>query len=162
MDILQEYNPILVGTIPIDIDLPDSDLDIICEVHDFNSFEELVISSFQDFQDFRYSIRTVYGIRRIVVNFNYNGWPIEIFGQPIPSKEQNGYQHMIVEYRILKILGNKGHRMIRDLKDGGLKTEPAFAKLMKREGNAFELLLEIYDWEEDKLIDYLRTISIDA
>ena len=28
---LKEYNPILPGTIPIEIDLPKSDLDIICE-----------------------------------------------------------------------------------------------------------------------------------
>jgi hypothetical protein len=28
---LKKYNPILTGTIPIEIDLPESDLDMICE-----------------------------------------------------------------------------------------------------------------------------------
>ena len=31
LEILEKYNPILTGTIPIGIDLPESDLDIICQ-----------------------------------------------------------------------------------------------------------------------------------
>ncbi|VTQ04165.1 DUF4269 domain-containing protein [Sphingobacterium daejeonense] len=31
---LSEYNPILIGTIPIDIAIEESDLDIACEVYD--------------------------------------------------------------------------------------------------------------------------------
>jgi len=34
-NILYEFKPILVGTIPIEIDIENSDLDIICEVTDF-------------------------------------------------------------------------------------------------------------------------------
>ena len=34
LKILREYNPTLVGTIPIEIDISESDLDIICEVYD--------------------------------------------------------------------------------------------------------------------------------
>ncbi|WP_081735122.1 DUF4269 domain-containing protein [Paenibacillus gorillae] len=34
------YAPLLVGTIPIDIDIEESDLDIICEVHNFPQFTQ--------------------------------------------------------------------------------------------------------------------------
>lgn len=39
---LRQYTPIVVGTIPIGIDIPDSDLDIICHVSDFRSFQNLI------------------------------------------------------------------------------------------------------------------------
>ncbi|AHV99523.1 DUF4269 domain-containing protein [Paenibacillus sabinae] len=154
MDVLHGYDPILVGTIPIHIDLPDSDLDIICEVHDFNGFKQWMVSEFGDLQDFRCVTRTVDGIRRIVANFRFQGWPIEIFGQPVPTKEQNGYRHMLIEHRILTILGDEGLSAIRELKSRGLKTEPAFAKLLKLEGDAYARLLEMVHWKEAEWIDF--------
>lgn len=41
-NILSQYNPVLVGTIPIDIDIASSDLDIICEVYDHQIFEKTI------------------------------------------------------------------------------------------------------------------------
>jgi len=38
-EILEKYNPILTGTIPIGIDLPESDLDIICECENHTEFK---------------------------------------------------------------------------------------------------------------------------
>ncbi len=37
---LAPYQPIVVGTIPINIDIENSDLDIICEVYDYNEFAD--------------------------------------------------------------------------------------------------------------------------
>ncbi len=48
--ILKGYNPILVGTIPIDIGK--SDLDIICEVYDFDKFEKVLNLSFNKYERF--------------------------------------------------------------------------------------------------------------
>lgn len=42
MDKLQPYDPFLVGTIPIGIDLEHSDLDIICCVKELSTFEMLL------------------------------------------------------------------------------------------------------------------------
>eukprot|EP01132_Coremiostelium_polycephalum_P010801 gene10801-13222_t len=39
---LSEYTPTLCGTIPISIDIEGSDLDIIMEVHDFNTFNQKI------------------------------------------------------------------------------------------------------------------------
>lgn len=67
-EVLGEYNPILVGTIPIVIDIPSSDLDIICEVHDFEEFEQLLVQCFQEMSMFYISKRTVQDVPRIVCN----------------------------------------------------------------------------------------------
>ncbi|WP_018756509.1 DUF4269 domain-containing protein [Paenibacillus terrigena] len=148
---LQAYHPLLVGTIPLDIDLPESDLDMICEVHDLQAFQELVIHTYGQMEQFRSHQREVGGIMRFVANFTYNGWPIEIFAQAIPAYEQNGYRHMIVEHRILQVIGTEGKREIRELKQNGLKTEPAFAKWLNLDGDPYSALLAMYDWSDEKL-----------
>ena len=38
LQLLSSYNPILTGTIPIGIDIPSSDLDIICECKNHDAF----------------------------------------------------------------------------------------------------------------------------
>ncbi|GAA2327881.1 hypothetical protein GCM10009853_101140 [Glycomyces scopariae] len=42
---LKDYSPILAGTIPIEIDIEASDLDIICEVKNESDFIEFFIES---------------------------------------------------------------------------------------------------------------------
>jgi len=148
---LQSYDPLLVGTIPIDIDLPESDLDIICEVHDLQAFEELIIDTYGQMELFRSHQREVGGMMRFVANFTYHGWPIEIFAQAIPTTAQNGYRHMIVEHRILQMIGAEGKQEIRELKRSGLKTEPAFAKWLNMDGDPYAVLLGMYDWCDEEL-----------
>ncbi len=35
--VLADYDPLLTGTLPLGLDLPDTDLDVICQVEDFRS-----------------------------------------------------------------------------------------------------------------------------
>ena len=44
---LAGFDPVLVGTIPIDLDLPESDLDIICEVNDLDDFERVLYAHYR-------------------------------------------------------------------------------------------------------------------
>lgn len=161
-NILKEYNPILVGTIPIDIDIPESDLDIICEVNDFKTFKRVLIEHYQELNGFNCSIKKVDNNPRIVSSFQYKEWTIEVFGQTLPPHQQNGYKHMIIEDRILNILGTKGKEKIRKLKIEGLKTEPAFGQLLKINEKPYEYLLQMFEWEDNKLKEYLRAISFDV
>ncbi len=139
--ILKEYSPILVGTIPLEIDIEKSDLDIICEVHNFYEFEKLIKNSFQKYENF--NINKINGNQAIVVNFFIKEFEIEIYGQAIPTKEQYGYRHMIIEDKILKLGGNKLKREIINLKRNGMKTEPAFAKYLNLNGNPYKELLKL-------------------
>ena len=114
--ILREYNPTLVGTIPIEIDISESDLDIVCEVYDLEEFEELVIKSFNKYDNFRIERQAVKGLLTSISYFGYSNFLIEIFGQPKPVIEQNGYRHMIVEKKLLEISGESARKKIIKLK----------------------------------------------
>ncbi|WP_373288499.1 DUF4269 domain-containing protein [Paenibacillus silvae] len=153
LKILQNYNPILVGTIPIGINIETSDLDIICEVKNFEEFERLCKEHFRDKQGFSITRRVVEEIERIKINFMIENWPIELFGQNKSTSEQNGYLHMIIEDRMLKLYGKKFKEHIIHLKSTGMKTEPAFAKILRLEGDPYLKLLEINNWTDEELRD---------
>lgn len=139
-DILKKYSPILAGTIPIEIDIEESDLDIICEVKDKVEFEKFLIQAFKDF-DLNIEIFKINNEKLIVCNFKLEEFPIEIFGQNKPTTQQNAYLHMIAEYKILQEKGEKFKQKIIDLKKQGMKTEPAFGMLLHLE-NPYEDLLK--------------------
>ncbi|WP_339817294.1 DUF4269 domain-containing protein [Paenibacillus sp. FSL R7-0216] len=150
------YHPVLAGTIPLDIDLPESDLDIICEVYDAKRFEQELELHFGVCSNYACSSKTVGGLLRTVANFTHRGFAFEVFGQPKPVTEQNAYQHMIVEHRLLEMGGPEAWDAIRKLKAAGLKTEPAFGRFFRLEGDPYEALLAMYDWEDARLHHFME------
>jgi GTP-dependent phosphoenolpyruvate carboxykinase len=64
---------------------------------------------------------------------------------------------MVVEYKLLKRLGEPARETIIELKKSGYKTEPAFAKLLHIPGDPYEELLEMYRWPEDRLDAYIKS-----
>jgi hypothetical protein len=138
---LTPYHPILVGTIPINIDIENSDLDIICEVSDKNEFIDKLNTLFGSEKNFTIHERPKFDA--IKANLIIDGFEIEIFGQNIPTTQQNAYRHMLIEHKLLLAKGEKFRQDIIDLKNQGYKTEPAFAKLLGFEGNPYEELLKL-------------------
>ncbi len=141
--ILRAYTPILDGTIPLGIDIRGSDLDIICAARDLDAFARAVTDAFGARPGFHIQREVVKGIESVIANFDYGGFPIEIFGQPKPAREQNAYRHMLVEARLLEIGGERARRAIRKMKRAGLKTEPAFARYFNLQGDPYEELLRL-------------------
>ena len=80
------YHPILVGTIPINIDIENSDLDIICEVSDKNEFINKLNTSFGSEKDF--TIHESPKFDAIKANFKLDNFEIEIFGQNLPPQNK--------------------------------------------------------------------------
>lgn len=143
---LISYSPLLAGTIPIEIDIEGSDLDIICEVdlrYRERFLEELTLNELIP-PETEVKIETILvnGEKSIVLNFMLEEFQIEIFGQNKPSMEQNAYRHMLVEYKILQEKGADFKQKIIELKKQGIKTEPAFGMLMNLE-NPYEDLLKL-------------------
>ncbi|MDH6252874.1 hypothetical protein M2347_002601 [Chryseobacterium sp. H1D6B] len=140
---LKAYSPILAGTIPIEIDIEGSDLDIICEVNP--QFEEDFLSDLKINElipsDVKVDNTVINGEKCIVLNFMLEEFPVEIFGQNKLTTEQNAYRHMIAEYKILQEKGEKFKQKIIELKTNGIKTEPAFGLLLGLE-NPYEDLLK--------------------
>lgn len=150
-EILRVYHPVLTGTIPLAIDIPSSDLDIICKVYDLDEFQRAVRAAFGQHAGFRITRESVRDIPSIVANFDYDGFPIEIFGQPKPVMEQNAYRHMLVQERLLAIGGEQARVAIRALKLDGIKTEPAFARYFNLVGDPYDVLLQLSFLSEDEL-----------
>lgn len=138
---LSYYSPILAGTIPIEIDIEGSDLDIICEVKDETEFLEVLNQVLPQGVDFKIEANVINNENCIILNCMLEEFPIEIFGQNKPTAEQNAYRHMIAEYKILQEKGTEFKHKIIELKKQGIKTEPAFGLLMNLE-NPYEDLLK--------------------
>lgn len=142
LETLKQYSPILVGTIPIDIDIPNSDLDIICECKNHSQFTKYIRNEFGNKKDFKIYTTKKNGVDCTIAEFKTDNFIFEIFGQNIPTDKQNAYRHMIVEDLLLSKKGNDFKNKIKELKTSGIKTEPAFAKLLGLTGNPYVELLK--------------------
>lgn len=141
---LANFNPILVGTIPINIDTNTSDLDIICYWTNKLGFINTLKSSFCNEIDFSITEKIKKNNEVVVAKFMLEEFPVEIYGQNMPTTEQNGYKHMIIEHKLLLEKGEEFRLQIINLKNQGYKTEPAFTKLLGLDStNPFDELLKL-------------------
>ena len=143
---LKQFDPILVGTIPINIDIENSDLDIICCFEDKQTFQKFVVDNFSNEKDFTIREQLALDTLAIVANFVVDNFEIEIFGQNIPTKQQFAYRHLIVEYNLLKKHGEEFRQQIVELKRQGHKTEPAFGLAL---GLTNDPYIELLKFETD-------------
>lgn len=139
---LASFTPVLCGTIPIEVDIEESDLDIIMEVHDATAFREAVTALCGAYKGFHMQEQMVHDLPTIIANFECAGFPFELFGQPRAIQQQNAYRHMIVEYALLLQEPHLKQEVIR-LKKQGIKTEPAFAQILQLKGDPHEELLRL-------------------
>ncbi|PJJ59820.1 DUF4269 domain-containing protein [Hymenobacter chitinivorans] len=160
--VLQAFDPVLAGTIPLNIDLPDSDLDIICEVKPAaqRQFRALLEQHYGRLPEFRVSQHRVGKHDSIVCSFRAAGETVEIFGQDVPPMRQNALRHMLVEHAILQAGGEAWRTAVRQLKQQGLKTEPAFAQLLGLPGNSYEALLTLEGWSTEALRERLPALPL--
>ncbi len=135
MQYLYDFNPILVGTIPLEINIDGSDLDIICYWQDKQLFIDVINQCFSEYKDYTLHEVEINGYPTVIANFFIENFEIEIFGQNIPVAQQYGYRHMIIEYNILLQKGDEFKSRVIELKKQGYKTEPAFALLLDIKGN---------------------------
>ncbi|WP_310550559.1 DUF4269 domain-containing protein [Paenibacillus glufosinatiresistens] len=134
--VLDQWDPLLAGTVPIGLQLPGSDLDILCEVpeREMAELREVLTRRFGGLPGFGVSVRRVRGIPRLVARFDAGGWPVEVFGQPVPVRCQNGFRHMAAEQRVLELRGEAFREEVMKLRRDGYKTEPAFARMLELAG----------------------------
>jgi len=153
---LREFDPVLVSTICLGIDVPDSDLDVVCEIDDPQRFAAVVESAFSHHEAFELCHRTDRTLPAVVAQFRYAGFTIEIFGEPQPVERQNAYRHHVVHARLLAIGGEAMRRAIQRLKASGLKTEAAFATHLGLGGDPYETMLALSDLSDDALREMMR------
>lgn len=149
---LHAYSPTLAGTYPLGIEVPGSDLDILCEVYDLNKFERLIQSVFGQYQEFKQWRSVKQGFESVVCTFVTLEFVWEIFGQPRPITEQQAFRHLVVERLLLEHCTENARAAIRDLKLAGIKTEPAFAHYFLLEGDPYQHLANLYEAPLEKIL----------
>ncbi len=139
---LYAFDPVLAGTYPIGIYLPESDIDIICQYNKPEHFISVLKNAFSGLEGFHIKTKSIREIESIIARFRFAGFKFEVFGQPIPVKEQYAYRHMLIEDNILSAQGAYFRIEVLTLKEKGLSTEEAFAFLLGIEGDPYDGLLE--------------------
>jgi hypothetical protein len=141
---LAPFQPVLTGTLPLDIFIGGkSDLDIICCSAAFQPVEKILLSHFASATGFIFFEKMIRSVPTLLCRFQLDAFPIEIFCQHKPVLEQWAYRHMIVEYDLLKKYGEPFKQQVIELKQQGIKTEPAFAQLLGLTGDPYEALLNL-------------------
>lgn len=150
------YAPALAGTIPLGLDLPDSDLDLLCEVYDSAEFIQGLEAEYGNQPGFYWVEKRLDHFPVTLARFTAGGFPIEIFGQPRPVIEQRAYRHMLIEARLLRLAGEPAYRAIGELRAQGVKTEAAFARYFGLPGDPYQRLLELERMDDAELLAFLQ------
>ncbi len=145
METLAAYDARLAGTIPLDVDIPGSDLDIICQVAGAqrDAFAELLRKEYGHLAGFALARKQRYGQTIILCDFTCRDVPIQVYGSPEPVARQRAWVHMIAEAHLLAQAKPEDKEAVRALKLAGVKTEPAFAQVFGLAGDAYETLYEL-------------------
>ena len=84
LDALHAFEPVLAGTIPININIESSDLDILCCWQQKEEFTKKIIEYFSSNKSFTIREKIIHSQPAVIANFFIDGFEIEIFGQNIP------------------------------------------------------------------------------
>jgi hypothetical protein len=152
---LEAYHPTLVGSFPLGLQIDGSDLDIVCDCEDLEVFERAlgpilaalgVAARVERYPEFA----------AVVAVFEVGDVEVEIFAQALPVHAQRGFRHLVIEGRLLGIGGAALRTQVRELKRAGLKTEPAFARILGLAGDPHQALLELESWSPERLAALIR------
>lgn len=150
--VLRAYRPMLAGTIPLGLDLPESDLDLLCQAQDLDAFIRDASAAYGHLPEFRADRIMVRARPTALVQFRAEGFAIELFAQDRPPEAQEGWRHFVLEGRLLELAGDPGLDDLRRLRLAGWKTEPAFAHWLGLDGDdPYQALLELADWDDEAL-----------
>ncbi len=142
LETLGPFDPHVAGTPPLGLDLPGSDIDILCHAPDLPAFAQHVWEAVHERDGFAIRQWIADG-RPVVASFQAEGWRFEIFGQALPVEQQWGWRHFRVEQRLLVLGGTALRKAVMHIRCRGAKTEPAFAEALRLPGDPYQALLQL-------------------
>ena len=155
LEVLAPFDPRVAGTPPLGLDLPGSDIDVLCFAPNACVFTDIVWHAFSDAPAF-IAKQWVDPRRPVVVSFEAAGWQIQLYGEAIPVERQRGWRHFTVERRLLAVGGQDLRAAVLALRQRGMKTEPAFAAVLGLKGDPYVALLDLGEQGDQLLISVLR------
>lgn len=144
LSVLAAFDPRVAGTFPLGIDMPGSDIDVLCHAPDAQAFARAVWAAFRTVPGFAMH-QWVGAERAVVAAFTMHGVPFELFASPIPVDAQVGWRHFTVERRLLAERDASFRDAIISARQAGMKTEPAFAHVLGLAGDPYAALLDLAD-----------------
>lgn len=146
-----------VGSIPLDIHGPGADADICCSaLGDLDGFETFLRSEFGQLADASILPNHHAGEASVIAKFSLGDLPVEIYGRNRPVETHESYIHWLAEHRLLELAGDRLREDFRLAKAGGLKTEPAFARVLGLGGDPYIEVLKLASPSDDALRSLLR------
>ncbi|NER22688.1 MAG: DUF4269 domain-containing protein [Symploca sp. SIO1B1] len=156
--ILCEFDPVVIGTPPLGLELETSDIDIACSAKDLARFQKVTSTELSKFDCFQCRHATWQNQKSVIVQFHAYDWDIELFCQTIPTNQQWGVRHFKIEQRLLNI-EPKLRGVVLRLKQMGLKTEPAFVHALGLPGDPYSSILELENLSNDELAHLIARCS---
>lgn len=152
---LHGFKPTLAGTIPLDIDTDTSDVDILVKFNIPAHLQKICYAKFRNLPNYSFSEKTIALRVTLVCRFQTKKFQYEIFGQSVEPTEQYAWIHLMVENRFLTLADSSFREEIRNLKRQGMKTEPAFCKLLDLKGDPYKTLIQWNQKTEDQFRELL-------
>jgi hypothetical protein len=152
---LARFDPRIVGTPPLGLDLPDSDIDVVCFAPDAHTFVDAVWCNFSGAPGF--TVKQLLRLPKpVVASFEVAGWRIELYAETTPVERQRGWRHFAVERRLLTLGGKDLTAAVLTLRQQGMKTEPAFAAALNLRGDPYLVLLDLGEEDDAALVSVLH------
>jgi hypothetical protein len=130
MEKLKAFDPILVGSIPLNVGIETSDIDIICCWKSKNEFIDAVLRAFGTAENFSITDKNTDEGCIVRCQLSLHDFDIEIFGSSVPSDQQNAYKRMLAKYEIVERNGENFRQAVVNLKRKGFKTGEAIKHLL--------------------------------
>jgi hypothetical protein len=127
---LKRFDPILVGSIPLNVGIETSDADIICCWQAKDEFVDAVTKAFGTADHFGITEKETDEGCIVRCQLAIHDFDIEIFGCSIPSMQQNAYKHMLARLEVVKRYGESFRKEVVNLKRKGIKTSEAIKLLL--------------------------------
>lgn len=138
---LARFHPVMAGSIPLGLDTEATDVDVLVEAGNLKAFRQQCTYTWGGRPGFSLAEREWQGSPAVICRFPADSRLCEVFAQPRPVAEQQGFRHLIAEWRLLTAGGEALYHAVRAARMRGLKTEPAFAEVLRLEGDPYVALL---------------------
>ncbi len=156
MQILAAHRPQLVSTVLVGLHTESSDVDIVCEYRDPSSIRD-TLRQLRCFEGYALKERDDH----YLCQFHFQNWLFEIYASTTPVEKQLGYRHFKVMQRLVVLGGSAFQKSVQALKQQGLKTEPAIARLLQLEGDPYLAVLALEKESSDVLAYALKAKLIE-
>lgn len=154
---LHGFKPTLVGSFPLDIATADSDVDILTKINLPSHLVKICYAKFRFLEGYAMEEKNLHGEPTVIIRFKTKKFKYEIFGQKLDPVDQQAYIHLKVEERIIQHSSQKLKAKIIELKESGIKTEPAFCKILEIKGDSYKHLLDMYHWTDKQLLELIKS-----